>query len=140
MLGGKLGQTRQIIDVLPHNWRYTSGGISFAREDAPAAEQQREVMRDFERAAFAGIGRCNYDILWVRHSHAQRVELHFVIPRVELSTGKAFNPAPPSRRTPDGAILPPIVFELLSEHWNWKCGWARPGDILRKRTRSPSKL
>jgi hypothetical protein len=33
-------------------------------------------------------------ILWVRHSHAGHHELHFVIPRVELSSGKASNSCP----------------------------------------------
>lgn len=52
-------------------------------------------MDDFEKLAFAGMQPDQYNILWVRHSHANHHELHFVIPRVELSTGKAFNAFPP---------------------------------------------
>nr|WP_232221531.1 relaxase/mobilization nuclease domain-containing protein [Desulfovibrio sp. 6_1_46AFAA] len=48
--------------------------------------------------AFAGLEPDQRNILWVQHSHAGHHELHFVIPRVELSSGKAFNPCPPVGR------------------------------------------
>ena len=42
-------------------------------------------MDDFEAVAFAGLEEDQRTNLWVRHSHAGHHELHFVIPRVELS-------------------------------------------------------
>ena len=69
--------------------------ISFAREDAPSEAQQAEVIDAFERLAFAGLDPEQYDMLWVRHSHEDRVELHFCTPRLELTTGNSLNIAPP---------------------------------------------
>ena len=34
-------------------------------------------------------------MLWVRHSHEGRVELHFCTSRLELTTGRSLNIAPP---------------------------------------------
>jgi uncharacterized protein YihD (DUF1040 family) len=51
-----------------------------------------EIMRRFEKMTFAGFERDRYDILWIEHTDKNRLELNFVIPRIELSTGKAFNP------------------------------------------------
>lgn len=97
VLRGDPDQTRELIDSSDHKWRYTSGVLSFATTDAPTRAQQGFVMDEFERTAFAGLERESYDILWVRHSHTDngRIELHFVVPRVELVSGKALNIAPP---------------------------------------------
>ncbi|MDG1075745.1 MAG: relaxase/mobilization nuclease domain-containing protein [Planktotalea sp.] len=45
--------------------------------------------------AFAGLDPTQYDVLWVRHNHEDRVELHFCTPRLELSSGRSLNIAPP---------------------------------------------
>ncbi|EKE43707.1 hypothetical protein OCGS_2192 [Oceaniovalibus guishaninsula JLT2003] len=124
---GDIAQTRELIDSLDRKWTYTTGVISFAREDAPSEAQQRAVMDDFERVAFAGMDPEQYDITWVRHSHTAggRVELHFLTPRMELRTGKALNIAPPGwERT----------YAPLRDAWNHAEGWARPDDPDRART------
>ncbi len=41
-------------------------------------------MADFEKAAFTGLERDQANIFWVRHKHMGNVELHSLIPRVEL--------------------------------------------------------
>lgn len=84
-----------LIDAVPHQWRYKSGVISFAAEDAPNEQQQRAVIQRFEDFACAGLEADQFDMLWVRHTHAGRVELHFLMPRMELSTRKSLNIAPP---------------------------------------------
>ena len=43
-------------------------------------------MDDFEAVAFAGLEEDQRAILWGRDSHAGHHQLHFVIPRVELSS------------------------------------------------------
>ena len=94
---GDMDRTRELIDSIERKWSYTHGVLSFALEDTPSKEQQEEAMDVFERLAFAGMDPEQYDITWVRHQHTEggRVELHFVTPRMELSTGKALNVAPP---------------------------------------------
>lgn len=126
VLQGDAECTTELIDSIDRDWRYTSGVISFALEDAPTPEQQKQVMDEFETLAFAGLEADQYDILWVRHQHTQggRVELHFVTPRMELTTGKALNIAPPGWEKTYG----PLVRALNAEN-----GWARPEDPERAR-------
>jgi len=127
VLRGDIALTRELIDSSDRKWTYSTGVISFAPEDHPTEAQQNALMDDFERLAFAGLERDQYDITWVRHSHTEggRVELHFLIPRMELSTGKAFNPAPP------GWLH---AFAPLRDAYNYQHGWVRPDDPARSRT------
>lgn len=85
-------------------------------------------MDDFEQTAFAGLAPDQYAVLWVRHSHAGHHELHFVIPRMELSTGKALNPFPPGWQKD---------FDPLRDVYNWREGWTRPDAPERFRVRTP---
>ena len=82
VLRGDIDQTRELIDSQDRKWTFTTGVISFAPTDAPSEKDQMRVMDDFERLAFAGLERDQYDITWVRHSHTGegRVELHFLVP------------------------------------------------------------
>ncbi|MEB6138280.1 relaxase/mobilization nuclease domain-containing protein, partial [Klebsiella pneumoniae] len=56
---------------------------------------EQAIIDRFEAVAFAGLESDQYNILWVRHEHANHHELHFVTPRVELSSGKSLNIRPP---------------------------------------------
>jgi 5S rRNA maturation endonuclease (ribonuclease M5) len=119
VLRGNPATTRALIDTCHHKNRYTSGVIAFAAEDSPNEAQQQQVMDDFEALAFAGLDRDQYDILWVRHSHEGNTELHMVVPRQELTTGKALNIAPPGHAK---------YYDHLRNAWNYEQGWARPDD------------
>lgn len=130
VLRGEPTRTRELIDGIERQWRYTSGVISFAAEDTPSEADQHQVMDEFECTAFAGLESDQYDILWVRHQHTEggRVELHFVVPRLELSTGKALNIAPPGWQR---------LYDPLRDALNWEKGWARPDDPERAREVQP---
>jgi len=124
ILAGDPERTRMLIDASPNKWRYTSGVIAFERDDAPSEDEQRAVMADFEAMAFAGLERDQYDVLWVRHTHEGTTELHFVVPRLELTTAKALNIAPPGYEK---------TFDAWRDSWNYSKGWARPDDPARAR-------
>ena len=87
VLRGNPERTAVLIDASRHQWTYRAGVISFADSDDPTEDQQAEVMDQFERLAFAGLDPEQYEVLWVRHRHEGRVELHFCTPRLELTTG-----------------------------------------------------
>lgn len=127
VLSGDIDRTHELIDSIDRKWTYSTGVISFSLEDKPTAAQQKALMADFERVAFAGLPRDRYDITWVRHSHTDggRVELHFLTPRMDLATGKSFNIAPPGW---DRSYAP------LRDAYNYTYGWARPDDPARART------
>ena len=123
---GDMARTAELIDSIARDWTYTHGVLSFAPEDAPTEDQQREAMDQFEAFAFAGLDAEQYDITWVRHQHTSggRVELHFVTPRMELTSGRALNIAPPGWER---------SFSKLRDALNLSHGWARPDDPARAR-------
>lgn len=122
--------TRRLIDSLSFKHKYRSGVLSFATEDAPNDKQIEAVIDSFERYAFAGLDKDAYNTLWVKHTHTEnnRVELHFVTPRVELYTGKSLNIAPPGWHG---------YFKPWQTYWNIERGWARPDDPERARVYQP---
>ena len=121
---GDMDRTRDLIDSIERQWTYTHGVLSFAPEDMPTEEEQEFAMDAFERLAFAGLDREQYDISWVRHSHTEsgRTELHFVTPRMELTSGKALNIAPPHWES---------TYATLRDTLNLHFDWARPDDPER---------
>ncbi len=122
VLRGNPERTEALIDASRHQWTYRAGVISFAATDAPSEEQQAEVMDGFERLAFAGLDPTQYDVLWVRHTHEDRVELHFCTPRLELTSGRSLNIAPPGYQN---------AFDSLRDVMNQRHGWADPMELER---------
>ena len=122
VLRGNPERTEALIDASRHQWTYRAGVISFAATDAPTEDQQAEVMDQFERLAFAGLDPEQYEVLWVRHRHEGRVELHFCTPRLELTTGKSLNIAPPGYQD---------TYDSLRDVMNQRYGWADPMDVER---------
>jgi Relaxase/Mobilisation nuclease domain len=88
--------TRKLINQCPNKNKYTSGVISCERMISKVDE--KEIIRRFERAAFAGLRDHQFQCLWIRHSHLGRTELHFLVPKNELTTLKALNINPPRQR------------------------------------------
>lgn len=91
VLRGDVQQTADLIDALKFRRRYTSGCLSFA-EKTITADTKNSIMDEFERAIFVGLDRDQYDILWIEHTDKDRIELNFVIPNVELLSGKRLQP------------------------------------------------
>ncbi len=129
LLRGDPNLTKELINSLDFKWKYTSGVLSWHPDDKVTVQKEQELMDKFEEIAFAGMEAGQYNILWVRHSHADHHEMHFVIPRVELSTGKSYNPCPPNWQKD---------FDPLRDFLNIKENWARPDDPERARVVQPA--
>nr|WP_236037352.1 relaxase/mobilization nuclease domain-containing protein [Marinomonas vulgaris] len=82
---------QDLIDSSPYAKKYTSGVLSFAEPDL-SREIKDDLMTSFERALFPGLEKDQYSVLWVEHRDKERLELNFVIPNVELTTGKRLQP------------------------------------------------
>ncbi len=128
LISGDPDLTRHLIDSNTRKWRYTSGVVAFHADDDPSDSEQAVVMREFEKAAFAGLEGDQSNILWVRHQHMGNVELHFLIPRVELYGNRSFNPAPPGSEP---------YFNAFRDYWNSREGWVSPEEPGRKRMNKP---
>lgn len=114
---GDADRMRNLIDACPHQWTYRAGVIAFTAEDAPTPDQRRHVIDRFEELAFAGLDADQRDILWVRHTHEGRIELHFVTPHMELESGRSLNIAPPGYQK---------HYDNLRDVLNKEHGWNDP--------------
>jgi|TARA_A100001015_G_C15039200_1_gene738436 hypothetical protein len=98
LLSGDVELSAQLIDSSPFAKKYTSGCLSFYEHDLSDQDKQ-QIMQNFEECLFPGLDKDQYQILWVQHQDKinqdtgeTRLELNFVIPNVELSTGKRLQP------------------------------------------------
>ena len=125
VLSGDPHLVAEVADASAHQWRYTSSVIAWSPEDNPTPEQINQVVQDFERTAFAGLDRDQYATCAVLHREQDgTAHIHTLTARVELSTGKALNIAPPGHEK---------TFDPLRDYWNHSQGWARPDDPERFR-------
>ncbi len=131
MIRGNPSITKDLINSLDFEWKYCSGVFSWKHSDEVSTVQENKVMNAFEELAFAGLEKDQYNILWIRHTHAEHHELHFVIPRVELYEGKSFNPCPPNWQ---------VQYDPLRDYYNVKHGWHRPDNPAKRKLPSPKKL
>lgn len=91
VLRGHPDETAALIDSSDYAKKYTAGCLSFEERDIPA-EQKRALMDSFEECIFAGLDKDQYNCLWVEHRDKGRLELNFVIPNIELLSGKRLQP------------------------------------------------
>lgn len=91
VLQGKPEEVRELIDATPFAKKYTSGVLSFAESELPPGAREK-IMASFERILMPGLEKNQYSILWVEHRDKGRVELNFLIPNMELQSGKRLQP------------------------------------------------
>lgn len=109
----------------PHKYKYTSVVIAWAEEDKLSDQDISEVLDAFEQHAFVGLEPHQYHMTAVMHvedSGAKHV--HILVPRIELTSGKSLNIAPPGHR---------YYFDPLRDYFNYRNNWARPDDPARSR-------
>lgn len=91
VLQGNPELTERLADNLEFKNRYTVGVLSFQESDLDDTAKC-EIMASFEQSLLAGLDQDQYDITWIEHKDKDRLELNFVIPNVELTTGKRLQP------------------------------------------------
>lgn len=98
VLLGDVDEVAGLIDSSPYAKRYTAGCLSFYEHDL-RPEAKQKIMADFEACLFPGLPQDSYRVLWVEHrdklnieTGQTRLELNFLIPNVEINTGKRLQP------------------------------------------------
>ena len=91
VLRGNPEHVRELIDGCDFARAYTSGVLSFQEPDIADAEKSR-LMDEWEYTLLTGLDRDQYACLWVEHRDKGRLELNFVIPNIELQSGKRLQP------------------------------------------------
>lgn len=94
ILKGDENTTRAIISQIPYKQKTTFGVLSFSEKaDTIDDKTKQEIIADFERTLLGDYMKERVNILWVEHSDKNgRLELNFLIPKIDLESGKSFNP------------------------------------------------
>lgn len=93
ILKGSEAQTRAIIRQIPYKQKTCFGVLSFSENPNQINNKiKQEIIKDFERTLLGDYMKERINILWVEHTDKGRLELNFVIPKIDLVTGKSFNP------------------------------------------------
>lgn len=125
VLRGDPEQICELIDSSRYARTYTSGVLSFEEADLPEAQKQA-LMDSFEAALLPGMQPGQFSVLWVEHRDKGRLELNFVIPNLELTSGKRLQPY---YHGADGRRM--AAWQNLQ---NAELGLSDPNDPLRAQT------
>ncbi len=91
VLKGDANLTKSLLLSLTQKHKACVGCLSF--EESNISEGLKyELMESFENALLTQEMQGRYNILWVEHTDKGRLELNFVIPRIDLIIQKAFTP------------------------------------------------
>lgn len=100
ILDGSRSRTMQIDATLCENFKhkYTSGVMSFKKGEVLTHQQKLEIIDRF-KDVFLGNMKDNINCIFIEHTDKDRTEMHYIINKVDLETGKSFNPFPPGKKT-----------------------------------------
>ncbi len=91
VLKGDANLTKSLLLSLTQKHKACVGCLSFEESDIDESLKY-ELMESFENALLTESMQNRYNILWVEHTDKGRLELNFVIPKIDLEKQKAFNP------------------------------------------------
>lgn len=106
LLSGDLEEVAELIDSSPYVKKYTAGCLSFFEDDL-SDTKKKNLMAAFEKTLFPGLAPEQYRIVWIEHRDKEyiekneetgeekkqrRLELNFLIPNIEITTGKRLQP------------------------------------------------
>ncbi|GAA8954346.1 hypothetical protein HpEKB34_08370 [Helicobacter pylori] len=91
VLKGDANLTKSLLLSLTQKHKACVGCLSFEESNIDESLKY-ELMESFENALLTESMQNRYNILWVEHADKGRLELNFVIPKIDLERQKAFNP------------------------------------------------
>ncbi len=91
VLKGDPNLTKSLLLSLTQKHKACVGCLSFEESNIDEGLKY-ELMESFENALLTQEMQGRYNILWVEHTDKGRLELNFVIPKIDLERQKAFNP------------------------------------------------
>ncbi|MCH4603457.1 relaxase/mobilization nuclease domain-containing protein [Helicobacter pylori] len=91
VLRGDANLTKSLLLSLTQKHKACVGCLSFEEPNIDESLKY-ELMESFENALLTQEMQGRYNILWVEHTDKGRLELNFVIPRIDLIIQKAFTP------------------------------------------------
>lgn len=91
ILQGDEQVTRNLILSLTQKHKVCVGCLSFEEQNIDE-DLKKELMESFENMLLTPAMGGRYNILWIEHTDKGRLELNFVIPKIDLESKKSFNP------------------------------------------------
>lgn len=83
--------TRNIINSFSFKHKVCVGCLSFEEQNI-YEDLKYKIMEDFEKHLLPSLESDQYNVLWCEHTDKNRLELNFVIPKIELTRKIALNP------------------------------------------------
>ena len=83
--------TRELIKTMTQKHKTCVGVLSFEEKNIDE-NAKKKIMESFENALLTPEMKGRYNILWIEHTDKGRLELNFIIPKMDLGSKKAFNP------------------------------------------------
>ncbi|GAA7285077.1 hypothetical protein BD0096_14960 [Helicobacter pylori] len=125
VLKGDANLTKSLLLSLTQKHKACVGCLSFEESNIDESLKY-ELMESFENALLTESMQNRYNILWVEHTDKGRLELNFVIPRIDLITQKAFTPYYHS------ADITRI--DIWKDYTNLKHAFTNPKDLEKQNT------
>ena len=123
--------TRAVIKGVTYKQKTCFGVLSFEEKHDFLNEEQK-LIKDFERALLGDYMLERTNRLWVEHSDKNgRLELNFLIPKIDLASGKSFNPYL--------ALFDQHRIDLIKRIVNDEYSLSSSDDPVREQTISASK-
>ena len=73
-----------------NKWSWSSGVLTFS--ETLSDDIKLEIIDEWRKTFFCGLLSYQYNDLWINHEDNNRTELHYIAPRLEISTGLSYNP------------------------------------------------
>ncbi len=133
VIKGDENLTRAIIKGITYKQKTCFGVLSFEEKyDFLTEEQKLKIIKDFECALLGEYMLERTNVLWVEHSDKDgRLELNFLVPKIDLKTGKSFNPY--------FAEYDQTRIDLIKRIINDEYGLSSPDDPVKEQTILSSK-
>lgn len=107
-----------LIDNNPRKFKYSSGAIAFRDGEKPTDKQIEQIMKTFRETFCPDLGPDKVNMLVVKHQDKGNLELHILVPMMEMTTLKRFNINPPGKHNQQ-------LCKDFSALWNHKLNYAQ---------------
>ncbi|MGE6493774.1 relaxase/mobilization nuclease domain-containing protein [Cupriavidus metallidurans] len=98
VLAGSPDLTIATINAIARKHKYVSGAIAFRDQEQPSREQIMDIIGRFKETVCPGLDARHYNSLFILHRDKGNTEIHFLVPSLELTTGRRLSIHPPGPR------------------------------------------
>ncbi|WP_348708725.1 relaxase/mobilization nuclease domain-containing protein [Acidovorax soli] len=101
-LTGSENDCLMACESITRKHKYVSGTLAFEPGERPTDKQLIAVVQEFRKTFMAGLEHgVNFTDFWNIHEDKGRIELNYIIPLTELTTGRQMNPFPVGKAKED---------------------------------------